>query len=145
MSKSESGPLLDLVVRIVDTRRTAERISPSWVAGEALDELDPPHFVERGHPLIYLGCHLHLRQIARGVLGRRFGPESTAPDTDDLFPDLQWRYPEARSEDQPEPTYVLRELMSAADVAYNVARLRAEANAKNEHARALEAWHATRR
>jgi hypothetical protein len=145
MSKPEIRPLIDIVSRIIDTRRTAERISPSWVAGEALTELDPPHDVERHHPLIWLGCHLELRQIARSILARRFDPEAAEPETDDLFPDLQWRYPEARSANQPEPTYVLRDLMSDADVGYNVARLRAEAAAKNRHADALEAWHRERK
>jgi hypothetical protein len=145
-SRSEAHGLIEIVVRIIDIRRDEGRIGPSWVATEAMRELDPYHAVERQQPLVWLGCHLELRQLARGVLGRRFDPEKTVePTADDLFPDLQWRYPEARSATADEPIYILRDLMSDADVGYNVARLRAEAAAKNRHADALEAWHRRRR
>lgn len=109
-------------------------------------ELDPEKTVERRHPLIWIGCHLELRQIARSLLRKRFEPEDDGKDgCDELFPDLQWRYPAARSANEPEPSYILREMMSDTDVGYNVARLRAEAAAKNQHADALEAWHKTRK
>jgi len=145
---AEIDPLVEIVARIIDTRRDEPGISPSWVATEGMRELDPRHTVERAQPLVWLGCHLELRQLARGILHRRFGPGRDEKDDDDrgsLFPDLQWRYPSARSATAEEPIYVLRDLMTEADVKYNVSRLRAEAAAKNKHADALEAWHRGRK
>lgn len=118
------------------------RINPSWVANEAMGELDPVKHIERGSPLIWLGCNLQLRQLARQVLARHYEVGTRAPD--DLFPDLQWRYPTARSAEAEEPEYVLRDMMSNEDLAYNVSRLRAEALAKQAHADTLERWGATR-
>jgi hypothetical protein len=95
---SEAGPLIELVARIIETRRDAGRIGPTWVATGGMVELDPLKAVEKFHPLIWLGCHLELRQLARGILAKKFGPDKKDGRTqDELFPDLQWRYPEARS------------------------------------------------
>jgi hypothetical protein len=147
--RPETQPLNELIARIIDLKRAEARISPSWVATAALDQLDPPREVERHQPLIYLGCHLELRQLARQQLIKRFEPDDDGEgEKDDLFPELQWRYPIAPNGDHSrteEPQYILRDLMSAADVRYNVERLRSEAAAKNKHARDLEAWHRTRK
>jgi hypothetical protein len=143
-SRPEDEGLRDIVARIIDTRRMEPRISPSWVATEAMLELDPVKIVERRDPLIYTGCHLQLRQIARALLAKRFDPIKDDGLRDDLFPELQWRYPTARSAYFDEPEYLLRDLMGTDDVEYNVGRLRAEADAKNKHADALEAWHRRR-
>ena len=91
--------------------------------------------------LVYLGCHLQLRQIAREMLRGKFEPDASADDDaqHELFPSLQKRYPAARSSND-NPEYVLLEELTAIDVAYNVARLRGEARAKQRHADALEAW-----
>jgi hypothetical protein len=141
-SRREPPPdqLRELVSRIIEIRRGQPRISPSWVATEAMFDLDRRRIVERDHPMIWQGCHLQLRQIARQLLAQRF--ERGEEEEDLLFKDLQWRYPTARTAavDAEEPEYVLRDLMTDEDVAYNVARLRAEALAKLQHADALEAW-----
>jgi hypothetical protein len=144
-SRPEDEGLREIVARIIETRRIEPRISPSWVATEAMRELDPAKTVERRDPLIWLGCHLELRQIARALLARRFDPIKDNGLRDDLFPQLQWRYPTARSAFFDEPEYILRDLMGSDDVGYNVARLRAEADAKSKHADALEAWHKARK
>jgi hypothetical protein len=102
--------LREIVARVIDTRRNTPRISPTWVANEAMFDLDRTREVERRFVLIWIGCNLELR-----------------------------------SEEFEEPEYVLRDIMSDGDVKYNVARLRAEASAKNQHADALEAWHRGRR
>jgi hypothetical protein len=133
----EESKLVEIVSRIVDIRRTEVGINPSWIATEALKEIDPSR---RSVDLVYLGCHLQLRQIARQVCRTKFEPHGEPEETHDLFPDLQWRYPTARAETATEPEYVLLEHLTPADVAYNVRRLRQEAEAKLAHADALEAW-----
>jgi hypothetical protein len=148
-NRSESQPLNELIARIIDISREEPRISPSRIANVALEELDPGHDVERHHPLIYLGCHLELRQLARQQLAKRFEPDDDDKGArDELFPELQWRYPIAPNGDHSrsdEPQYILREMMSGTDVQYNVDRLRSEAAAKNKHANDLENWYRNRR
>lgn len=139
MTREESA-LVEVVARIIDVRRGQLRINPSWIATEAMKEIDP---ARRSVELVYLGCHLQLRQIARGQCRKLFEDEDDEdPDAPRFtgFNGLQWRYPTARSRVASEPEYVLRDHMTGADVSYNVSRLRSEARAKLEHADALEAW-----
>jgi hypothetical protein len=135
----EESQLAEIVARIIDIRRGQIGINPSWVATEALKEIDP---ASRSIVLVRLGCHLHLRQLARQQCRKLFGDHKSDPaDREpELFEGLQWRYPTARSKADDEPEYILRDHMSDEDVGYNVGRLRAEANAKLAHADALEAW-----
>jgi hypothetical protein len=140
----EESALTSLVARIVDILGSSPKISPAWIATAAMKELDPDrHSVD----LVYGGCHLHLRQLAREQLRKRFETrdEELSSDQHEMFPDLQKRYPSARSKDNPEPEYVLLEHMSRIDVDYNVRRLTREGQAKLKHAAALRAWDATRR
>jgi hypothetical protein len=140
---NEAKQLIELVAKIIDQRRDAVRINPTWIATEALKILDPDR---TSIPLVFLGCHLQLRQIARGICRSLFEPEDEQQDTvarDTLFPELQWRYPEPHRKDE-EPSYVLREEMSASVVSFNVERLRTEGMAKLRHADALAAWHRNR-
>lgn len=134
---TEAQQLVEIIARIIDTRRLASRISPSWVATEAMTELDPKR---TSKPLVYLGCHLELRQIARGLLRSWFEDADPDEHQHELWPDLQWRYPTARSSGGDEPEYVKLEEMSDNDIDYNVTRLRNEARSKLAHADALEAY-----
>ena len=140
---NDESQLVEVVARIIDVRRSQVRINPSWIATEALKEIDPD---SRSRPLVRVGCHLHLRQIARGQCRKLFGSHDGGgvDDQGEMFEELQWRYPTARSKEEDEPQYVLRQHMSSDDIAYNVARLRSEARAKLAHADALEAWGKTR-
>jgi hypothetical protein len=142
MTKEESQ-LAEIVARIIDIRRAQVKINPTWIATEALKEIDP---ASRSIALVRTGCHLQLRQIAREQCRKLF--EDDEDEAQPRFPaieGLQWRYPTQRTKDEHEPQYVLRELMSDGDVAYNVARLRSEAEAKLAHADALEAWGLSRK
>jgi hypothetical protein len=133
---TEERRLAEIIQRIIDLRRSEVSISPTWVAQEAMRELDP----ERRAPmLVYAGCNLQLRQIARGELRKKFHPDEGSGESHDLFPELQHRYPTARSA-RDEPEYILLEHLTSADIGYNVARLRAEAQAKLAHADALHAY-----
>lgn len=122
-----------VIASIIERNRTEGRIEPGWVANEAMMTLDPTRV---SPPAVYFGCTLWARQIAREQLRKKFeGQKENAQH--DLFPELQWRYPAAH--DGPgQPNYVLLELMTDADIAYNVDRLRQEAEAKLAHADALE-------
>jgi hypothetical protein len=127
--------LAELIARVIDSRSAQSRISPGWIATEVMKDLDP----ERTAPeLVYVGCHLQLRQIARSQLRGRYDGETGASEQHELWPDLQARYPVMKSGEEPE--YVRLEDLTPADVGYNVARLRAEGRAKLRHADALEAW-----
>jgi hypothetical protein len=147
MPKSKEGQQLhDLVAEAIDRRRAAPRLSPAVIADEVLGKLDAE---QKSHATVRLGCNLHLRQIARGQLAIRFDPIVEGEEDDDqselpeMFEGLQWRYPEAPKDGKkrsPDQGYVLRDLMSAEDVRWNVNRLKAESTAKAEHARALAAW-----
>jgi hypothetical protein len=141
----ESERLMSVVDHVIEKRKGAKArsISPSWVATEALLELDPKSYTQRHFPDVWIGCHLELRQLARASLRARFEPETEdGVERAELFPDLQPYYPTARKGE--EPLYVVLEDLSDDDVAYNVARLRSEAGAKLRHADALEAWGASR-
>jgi hypothetical protein len=132
----EARPLTELMIRIITNRRDEVRINPTWVAHAAMLELDP---LRAAPPLVYLAANLEMRQIARGLCRDLFEEGEVEEAKDDLFPDLQWRYPQPRRRGE-EPSYVLREYMDDRDIAFNVARLRSEAQAKLDHADALESW-----
>jgi hypothetical protein len=134
---TEERKLAEIIARVIDLRDSSISISPSWVATEAMQVLDP----ERTAPmLVYAGCNLQLRQIARSQLRGRFQSDEDNGDKHDLFPLLQRRYPTSRSVRTDEPEYVLLEYLSDVDIGFNVARLRAEAMAKLAHADALQAY-----
>lgn len=148
MASREASGLIEIVAKIVDARRDESRISPSWVATEAMRELRAQWMQKpnRGYPLVYIGCHLELRQIARGILRQQFEPENEDEHTEHpLFPGLQWRYPVRRADPKDEPQYELLELLSDDDALYNIDRLRSEAEKKLKHADRLEAWRRNRR
>jgi hypothetical protein len=134
--------LRDLVDALIDDRESDEYIDPAAIAAAALAKL--------GDGELRRVADLYIRQLARAACRRRFGrsgdDEADGPDPnqgemfpEDRFPGLQRRYPEARS-DRKESTYVLRDSMGAADVDFNVKRLRKEGTAKLEHAETLQDW-----
>lgn len=134
---TEEKELHQLLVKIYERRREEVRVSPSWLATEAMTELDP----DRVSPTrVYMAAHLELRQLARGICRRIADPTEEATEQHEMFPGLQKRYPEARTANTDEPQYVLLEHLTEEDVRFNVKRLRNEASAKMAHADALEAW-----
>jgi hypothetical protein len=139
---NEDTPARELILSIYERHRHQDRVSPAWLATEAMCALDP---ARTSHPLEYMMAHLQFRQLARSVCaGRWERGEPGQSEQHDLFPVLQSRYPISRVDNQ-EPEYIRLELMSDADVEFNILRLRSEAMAKLKHADALEAWNRTRR
>jgi hypothetical protein len=147
---AESRSLTAIVAKIIESKRDEPRINPDAVASAALLELDPKKI---SVPAVLAGCHLALRQIARGQLRKRFleepdddedaseseqsehDGEAAEPEQPDLFPaGLQRRYPSSKQTGE----YVLLPEMSSADIGFNVGRLRKEGASKAKHADALE-------
>lgn len=128
--------LHEVLARIYHRRRDESRVSPSWLATEAMAELDP---MRVSPTQVYIAANLHFRQLARAILRGAADPASDGAEQHEMFPDLQQRYPSADSTSE-EPQYVKLEDLTADDVRFNVARLRAEATTKLAHADALEAW-----
>jgi hypothetical protein len=131
------------VQKVINSYGETPEINPDWVATGTMAAIG---FSRELHRLGYAGCHLELRQIARSKLRRKYDPtakadeDEAASDEEDLFPDtLQDRYPRQRRRGEP-PTYVLRVFMSAADIAFNVKRMRRFGDALHKHADALEEW-----
>src|SRR5712672_1121871 len=89
---AENQALTTIVARIIEMHRDEPRINPTPIATTALLEIDP---AKVSLPAVLAGCHLALRQIARGLLRKHF----EEPDDDDEesemlpFPGLQQRYP----------------------------------------------------
>jgi hypothetical protein len=139
--KQDQDRLSEIVARVIEACGGAANldVSPSWVATQAFIEIDPGFSVRKDRPLVYIAAHLELRQMARQQLAQKWGSKREEPK-DELFPELQERYPVKREHPDEEPVYRRRELLSDADVRYNLKRLRSEADAKLRHADALEAW-----
>lgn len=128
-----------VIASVYERHRERDIVSPSWLATEVMVDIAFPREL---HRLGYLGCHLQVRQIARGFCRTKCDP---LDGQEDLFGGtLQQRYPRAGT-NRENPEYIRRELMSDADIGFNVSRLRAEASAKLDHADALEAWGLARR
>ena len=143
---SEIKRLVDVIVTILHGRKGKKDISPIDIATEAMEAIPTTH---KPGDLCYLAAHLEFRQLARQVLRRNAGDlenleDDQGPAQQPLFEEFQERYPIFRPKGE-EPVYRLFEHLTDADIAYNVARLRAEGGAKLEHAKRLEAWGLERR
>lgn len=137
----EGGSATELravVRRVYERHSERDRVSPLWLATEAMVAIDFPRAL---HPLGYLAAHLEMRAIAREFCRANFDPTRDDPGAgDDLFSGtLQPRYPRPSPGEGAEPEYVLRDAMTGADYLFNVRRMRKAAMALQEHARALEA------
>jgi hypothetical protein len=144
MTQDANHDLRNVVQGIIDAHKGEQRISPAWIATEAMAKLDAAG-LQQSNPLVYHAAHLQLRQIARKSCRKQFEDDDDAldPAQQEMFPGLQSRYPTAHSGD--EPSYVVRDAMGPKDVAFNVKRLRREGATKLGRARALEAWWDTRK
>lgn len=132
----EDGSLYELIGSIYERHNGETLVQPSWLATLAMKEIGAS---QEANPRWYLAGHLEFRQIARSFCAKRNDPIES--DTADLFAGtLQDRYPQAPGPSDDEPIYVRREKMTAADVAFNVARMRKTALALTKHADTLEDW-----
>jgi hypothetical protein len=133
----EEAKVREMLGRIFESRREVIDVSPSWLATEVMQELDPGR---ASHPLEYSLAHLQLRQMARALCAGRWEREEAEDEQHELFPGLQRRYPIAGRTKSDEPEYRLLEYLTTQDIAFNVGRLRSEARSKLAHADRLYAW-----
>jgi hypothetical protein len=122
-----------------EINRFVVAIDPEFLANGAMDII---RFDKSVHPVGWVGCNLHCRQLARAFCRRNFDAAahalSDAAINGELFPDtLQDRYPRQLQKGK-EPEYVLRDHLSEDDRWFNIDRLRSAAQALQKHARALE-------
>ena len=98
--------------------------------------------VRKEWPVVYMAAHLQFRQTARGLLRNLFEPDADIdPEAqDELFPELQSRYPIRRAVGQ-EPVYRKRENLTREDRDYNINRLQRQIASKQRHLDAFEAYH----
>jgi hypothetical protein len=130
--------LIDVINGVIFNSSNQDQIMPAWVANAALKELDPDSLSPYR---VRLAAIQALKQIARQQLRGKFEPDDDAQAMQhQLFPGLQHRYPAARQTSDGEPIYIKTELMTSADTAANIQRLRSEAGTKLKHADALEQW-----
>src|SRR5258706_16474816 len=78
---AESRSLTGVVAKIIGAGRDQARLSPDSIASAALKAIDPKN-VAASLPLVALAAHLALRQIARGLLRKRFLEEPDEEDED---------------------------------------------------------------
>lgn len=136
---NEGDALADAVRRMYEINRFVVAIDPEFLANGAMEII---RFDKALHPVGWVGCNLHCRQLARAFCRRNFDTAAAALAGEvvngDLFPDtLQDRYPRQPQKGK-EPEYVLRDHLSEDDRWFNIDRLRSAAGALQRHARALE-------
>jgi hypothetical protein len=135
---SEGEELVAAVRRVYDINRLKVSINPEFLANGAMDIIG---FDKSIHPTGWVGCNLHLRQVARAFCRRNFEPveiaEATAVNGDLFSDDLQDRYPKHTQKGQ-EPEYVLRDHLGEHDRWFNIDRMRGAAGALLRHADALQ-------
>lgn len=125
---------------------------------ERLGDVEPGTLAQRAYcaysqpsddPHVAYGCREHFKQMARAILAGRFDADTDRSESEayqgDMFSGhLQSRYPlpHARGE---EPSYRRRELLTEAELDWNIASLRKSADARLRHADALESYRDSRR
>lgn len=139
--------LHDLLVSICDKHvLKGGDVGASVLATEALNELDP---LQNGTcSEIYTLAHLHLRQLFRALLRKRFDPEETAekyeqmeiPEVSHYLRDyLQKMYPIARKADE-EPAYRHLNDLTVADREWNIEQMTKQIIGRTRHRDAFIAF-----
>lgn len=131
--------LKEIVAQAILEAGAVSRARPSWIAERCMQLADPN---KEAPAAVAFAANLEFRQLARDRLRQEFepeNPEDREPVTRGLFPGLQAMYPRRVGLDE-EPEYVKPDLLSAKDVWWNIARMRAGAITLQRGADALEAW-----
>jgi hypothetical protein len=136
---SEGSELYDAVRRVYEINRSVVSIDPEFLANGAMEII---RFDKSLHPLGWVGCNMHLRQLARAFCRRNFDPAAAAMEDNyvvgDLFHDtLQNRYPRKPLPGHA-PEYVLREHLTEVERWFNIDRMRGASRALQRHSDALE-------
>lgn len=143
----EARELWRIIEDLYDLHSDKITISPAWLATEGMKKL---RFAPTDNRLVYIGCHLQLRVIARGFCNKKFDPVHRAAAAEDeqqsemFAKTLQERYPRKPVSGE-ERSYIKRSHLSVVDREFNVERLRKCGGAMMKHADALEAENEDRR
>jgi hypothetical protein len=135
---SEHSEIMTEMQAQLDAYGDAIIVMPSALAAATFASLSPEGGASR--VIEYLSLQM-LNAMARKLLGRKFSHESDDTDaySGDLFSGaLQPRYPLPRKRGE-EPVYKLRCQLTDDERSWNVEQLRKSAQARLEHADALEA------
>ena len=137
---SESAELAEAVRRAYEINRNVVAIDPEFIANGAMEII---RFARSLHPVGWVGCNMHCRQLARAFCRRNFDPVEAAIDNltiqGEFFPDtLQDRYPRKRQKPGEEPVYVLRDHLTEEDRWEAISRMRKTSRALQRHSDALE-------
>jgi hypothetical protein len=133
--KDFNEKLTSHISSVIEESESEIAISPAFVAKRVLELIDPNSIAPT---LVSYGCNLEIRQVARGILRKRF--ESYDEDGNggqvEMFEGLQDRYPARRNG---ESVYVKRMDLVLDERLLIPQRLRQEAGEKLKHADAFEA------
>lgn len=143
MSNEKPTERINNLIREIYNRFDEEKkitISPTYLARSVYESLDP----EARSPLdVQMLCVLQLKQMSRQICIKRNNEQEAEASQGTLFEkQLQPRYPTERPDTttgETEDGYTLREYLTLQERRAIIARLKAEAIAKNTHAIALEA------
>ena len=135
---SESAELVDAVRRAYEINHRVIAIDPEFIANGAMEII---RFSKSLHPVGWVGCNLHCRQLARAFCRRNFDPTDDAERRalqGEIFGDtLQDRYPRKRGPGE-DPEYVLRDHLTEDDRWTQIERMRKQSRALQRHSDALE-------
>lgn len=130
------------IARFIDGMGDCDIITPDSIARACVEKYSEGRL--EAH-IAYASLE-HFKQMARAALRGRFedeGDDNPAYEQGELFSGhLQERYPIPRTEGV--AAYKRREALTADEVKWNVRSLRRAADARQMHARALEAWFESR-
>lgn len=132
------------IARFIERMGDCDIITPDSIARACVEKYSDDARLE---PHIAYASLEHFKQMARAELRGRFdddGSENSAYQQGELFSGhLQERYPIPRKDGEA-ASYKRREALTADEVKWNVRSLRRAADARQMHARALEAWFESR-
>ena len=130
--------LMDVLRECLDVINSEIEIQPALLASCAIKKIDPETL---SPPLVGWAANLELRQLARGLLRKKFDPTHEENPQAEMFEGLQERYPTKRNA---EPTYVVLDELSDEEIEDNLVRMGREISAKQKHYDALEAYRFSR-
>ena len=132
--KNNTELLMDVLRECLEKVDSEIEIQPALLASCAVKLIDPEKLSPK---LVEWAANLELRQLARGLLRKKFDPIAEDNPQAEMFECLQDRYPTKRNG---EPTYVLLDELTEDEIQENLNRMAREINAKQKHYDALQAY-----
>jgi len=127
----------EVISRVIDENRGVDTLSPTFIALQTVDHFGAPEEIHIKHLAFE-----QAKQMARTKLRNKFssdGLENEAHQGDMFSGLLQERYPVPVKMGE-EPQYKYLRLMTREELDWNIAQLMKSADARVQHARALQAF-----